>query len=94
MSGKTFSSSLTTKPVLALEQQPSSGFEPTYNTQTSDSILDEASGADIPRGTIQITDSKIKISANLQNNGEPKPKRDRRVKHPKFKVQWTDEEVR
>ena len=53
-------------------------------------MLDETSGGEVPKGTIRITDSKIKISANLQNNGEPKPKRDRRVKHPKFKVKWTE----
>ena len=88
VSGKSFSSALASKPVLALEQQQSCGFEPTENTQSSESPVNDNSDVN------NCTDAQVKsqISANLSMSGKP-PRKDRRTKHPKFKVQWTDEEV-
>ena len=88
VSGKSFSSALASKPVLALEQQQSCGFEPTENTQSSESPVNDNSDVN------NCTDAQVKtqISANLSVSGKP-PRKDRRTKHPKFKVQWTDEEV-
>ena len=43
VSGKSFSSALASKPVLALEQQQSCGFEPTENTQSSESPVNDNS---------------------------------------------------
>ena len=43
VSGKSFSSALASKPVLALEQQQSCGFEPTVNTQSSESPVNDNS---------------------------------------------------
>lgn len=90
MCAKAFASS-TTKPLVPLTQQQSSD-EPSYNTTSSESVFDNAAGCHSNKSTVKITGSTIEISANLQNNGETK-KRDRRVKHPKFKVKWTEQEV-
>ena len=87
VSGKSFSSALASKPVLALEQQQSCGFEPTENTQSSESPANDNS---LNHNSSEA--SKVKIPANLGQNGKALRK-DRRTKHPKFKVRWTEEEV-
>ena len=90
MCAKAFATS-TTKPNVPLQQQQSSD-EPSFNTASSDSVFDNAAGCHSNKSNVKITGSTIEISAIGQNNGDGK-KRDRRVKHPKFKVKWTAKEV-
>ena len=87
VSGKSFSSALASKPVLALEQQQSCGFDPTENTQSSESPINETS-----LNQKESDSATVKICANLGANVKP-IRKDRRTKHPKFKVHWTEEEV-
>ena len=87
MCAKAFAMS-TTKP---LQQQQSSD-EPSLYTAISDSVFDNAAGCHSNKSNVKITGSTIEISTIVQNNGDGK-KRDRRVKHPKFKVKWTAKEV-
>ena len=92
MCARTFSSTLISKPAVGLQQQHSSSDDPSYNTASSESVFDNAAGGHSNKSNVKITGQTIEIATNLANNGEPK-KRDRRVKHPKFKVKWTQSEV-
>ena len=90
MCAKAFAQS-TTRPTVPLQTQQSSD-EPSHITASSESVFDNAAGCHSNKSNVKITGSTIEISAIVQNNGDVK-KRDRRVKHPKFKVKWTAQEV-
>ena len=78
--------------MLPLEQQPSSVFEPDCYSQHSDSFPENIERAPATQHSMQQMTMESKMTEAKKD--KPKKKRVRNtIKHPKFKVSWTPDEV-